>query len=138
MARCPVEYGTCHRETEEKCPTMGEDGKPVCSLGWTETPILTKNLLMVYDIVHRPDGFSELKLSQTHVQYLVLIAQRGGEIRWDYRKVTKEAGDHIRRLVEVGCIRELPLIGTEEVVHKLTDMGKRVVDMASRQQGIQV
>lgn len=136
MARCPIEYSTCHRETEGQCPTRDETGAHMCTLGVTETPMLAKNLVTVYEITHRADGVTQLKLSRTHVAYLGYIADRGGETPCDRTKLPPETNAHVQLIVDMGVIQEFPIVGRTEVLHKLTDMGRNVLAQARKAMGV--
>lgn len=136
MARCPIDYGTCHRETEGQCPTRDENGAHICTLGVTETPMLAKNLLTVYEVKHRPDGMTELRLSRTHVAYLGYLADHGGETPYDKTKLSPEAHEHIQKMIAFGVIQELSIIGRSEVLHRLTDMGRNAIAQARKAMGV--
>lgn len=116
---CPIKNPTCHRETEAKCPTRTPEGMAVCWLG---------NDPVVYNLKPRIDGKIDLTLSLTHRQFLTYIAERGGEVPYDYNLVKPDTADHIKKLVEMRLISEIAVVGsTKRVIFRLTDMGRNVV-----------
>lgn len=127
MARCPMEHPTCHRETEKECPTKGEDGSAICTLGKSDFPVYAGNAFVAYEIKPTASGMLHVKLSLVHRSYLKLLSERGGETEFDYSKVEPEAEAHLKRLVEMKLIEEIPLIGRDRAVrHRLTDIGRNV------------
>ena len=133
MARCPIEDGTCHRETEKECPTKDAEGSPVCTLGKTDFPMPTGRAFVAYEIKPTSSGMLHVKLSLVHRSYLKLLSERGGETDFDYGKVAEEAEAHLKRLVEMQLITETPIVGSSSVRHRLTDMGRNVVTQMVKQ-----
>ena len=84
---------------------------------------------VVYRLEYR-DGTIDLSLSYVHRAYLCFLADRGGEDRFDYSKLTEEQGAHVRELVsKLRCVSEHESIGDRKslVIHRLTDTGRNIV-----------
>ena len=122
MGRCPIDFPTCHRETEKKCPTFDIHGFPICWLGIQP---------QVYQLKPRADGNIDLTLSLTHRKFLIWLAdERQGETEynWDHPDLKEETKEHMRCLIDMRLIQETPIIGYEKkVLFRLTDMGRNIV-----------
>ena len=123
---CPIKHLTCHRETEAKCPTKNGLGVPICTLGVTSIPVEQGKAFVEYGIKVK-DARITLTLSFTHRQYLKYLLNYGRETTYDYGKVKPELKAHIKELVTMGCLQEVPVVGySNRVVHRLTDTGANI------------
>jgi hypothetical protein len=90
----------------------------------------------------RADGKIDLTLSLTHRRFLLLIAERH-EVPYDYAKVTRDVGDHIRKLVEMRLIEDIQIIRDARAfslkgtcaIFRLTSMGTNIVDQIKKAGG---
>lgn len=77
------------------------------------------------------DTVAEVNLSHVHRSYLAYLYERGGETRFDWRKLTEPQAKHLREMIDRGlCIREIPVIGADEAVryHRLTEAGRKIAE----------
>lgn len=139
MSRCPIEHPTCHRETESHCPTRNEKGILECTLGDTSIPVPCGNSFIVYEIKPIADnpGTVSVRLSMTHRSYIRYLAERGGEVPFDYGIVSSEVKRHLKDLVEMGILSETPIVGSDgrRVIQRLSDMGRNVATVIIKSQG---
>ena len=130
--RCPVENGTCHRETEARCPTKDSDGNSYCTLGESSIPVRRGDAFAVYEIKPTPvDGMVKITLSDTQRKCIVLMAERGGEIDFDYGKVEESMRDalrgHLGDLVKMGVVEASPILPYKDFInYHLTTMGRNL------------
>jgi hypothetical protein len=85
---------------------------------------------VVYRLEYK-DGTIDIGLEYVHRAYLCFLADRGGEDRFDYSKLTPEQRVIIKKLVDpFRCIQEHASIGdrADLVIHRLTDTGRNIVD----------
>ena len=83
---------------------------------------------IVYRLEYK-DGAIDVKLSYVQRAYLYYLDDHGGELRFDYLKISEEQRRHLGELVRLGCLLVLPIIGERPslVTHRLTDGGRNIV-----------
>lgn len=91
---------------------------------------MTPTRYVVFQLVFT-DGKIDIALSYVHRQYLIYLANRGGEAEMDYTiaGLNPEQMAHLRRLdKEFRCINETKVIGRSSLYHhRLTDIGRNIV-----------
>ena len=133
--RCPIEWPTCHRETEKDCPTKDETGSPICTLGVSSIPARTGEGYTVYELTPMDNSDIKVRLSATHRAYIRFLVERGGAVDFDEGgNISGEALAHVNLMVyEMKIIDRTPIIGSTRVRHKLTAFGNRVATAIMKQ-----
>ena len=90
---------------------------------------------VVYGLKMRDDGSVVATLSMAHRQFLVFLSERGGETDFDFSRVKPHHADHVRKLVEMRILHELPYAGTTRSLLRLSDSGRNIVTEIIRQRG---
>lgn len=89
--------------------------------------------LVAYELKAKEDGTIVATLSLAHRQFLLFIAERGGEItEFDFGKLKPNTADHVRKLVEMRMLDERPYVGTTRSLLRLSDYGRNVVTELKR------
>jgi len=79
-----------------------------------------------------------ITLSQTHKKFVRLVAERGGEIDFDYAKTEESMREplkkHLSDLVTMGVMESADVIGHSSVIHyHLTTMGRNLASSILKQ-----
>lgn len=93
--------------------------------------------LIVYHVRPRPDGNLDVRISTAHKAFVLYLAKNGGETVMDWnaaeRRRTSEMEkrgesirEHMAHLVALGVVSEVPLIGSNRVLVRLSDIGRNV------------
>lgn len=91
--------------------------------------------VIVYRLEYR-DGAIEIALSYVHRAYLCFLAGRGGEARFNYTPLSEEQRRHFRELIDpFRCIVEHEIVGDASVIHRLTAVGRNLVDEINKAGG---
>jgi hypothetical protein len=97
----------------------------------------TEPQFAVYSVTYREDGAAVFRLSPSHKALLVYLAANAGETVMDWKsaemrrtaemeKRKETIREHMSHLIRLGLMAEIPLVASERVLLRLTDMGRNV------------
>ncbi len=94
-------------------------------------------VVRVYKLVFKEDGTADLTMSQAHQAFLIYLARNGGETVMDWQSAEmrrtaemvarrESIREHMKHLIDMGLISEIPLVLGDRVMLRLTDMGRNI------------
>lgn len=102
----------------------------------------------IYDLQPTQNGNADFTLSHVHRQLIRYMGERSGETRYDWKKIERTDDvslreeyhrygepivDHVKRLIKMGLVREVPLIGETAVMLRLTEWGFKIYEQIKNQ-----